>query len=332
VKFEDYYKTLGVERGASEDEIRRAYRKLARKYHPDVNKDAGASEQFNKATEAYDVLSNPEKRKKYDELGANWKAGDDFRPPPGYEHFARGAGGGAGAGPSGGFSFSGDNLGDILGQMFGARAAGRSGPDPYSEMFAGGGPYGRRGASQARGNGAPPTPETEAPITLEDAFHGASRRLSLRTSEHGPERVIDLKIPRGATDGARVRLKGQGPGGQDLILKLRLQPHPRFKAEGRNLVTDLPLSPWEAALGVQAAVQTLDGEVTLTVPPGVQSGQRLRLKGRGLPRASKAGAEVGEPGDLFARVKIVVPTKLSDEERKLFEQLRDASSFSPRSA
>lgn len=320
VKFQDYYQTLGVKRDASQQEIQRAYRKLARQYHPDMNKADDASDKFKQIGEAYEVLKDPEKRKKYDTLGENWKAGQDFRPPPGWEQMFRG-GGGRGTSGSGGFEFhSGGQFSDffeaIFGQMAGAPGSGAPGSGggrsaSFDDLF--GSPHQRQHTQQ-------PAPMQEAPITitLDEAFHGATRRLDLQ----GPagRKTVEIKIPKGTTQGAKIRLAGEG-----LILKVKVAPHPRFTTVGRDLNTDVKLAPWQAALGDRVDVKTLDGTVSLNVPPGSSSGQKLRLKGKGLPNLK------GPAGDLFVRLMIELPKRLTDRERELYEQLKSASGDKPAS-
>lgn len=310
VTFQDYYKTLGVKRDASQDDIQRAYRKLARKYHPDMNKDADASEKFKQVGEAYEVLKDPEKRKRYDTLGENWKSGQQFRPPPGWEGQFRGAGGPGGGG--GGFQFeAGGQFSDffeaMFGQMAGASGGGRA--SGFEDLF---------GAAQQghTGQRAAPMQEASITITLDDAFHGSTRRLDLQ----GPtgRKTLEVKIPKGTTDGAKIRLAGEG-----LILKINIAKHPRFTLAGRNLTTDVSLAPWQAALGDHVDVKTLDGTVSLNIPPGTGSGQKLRLKGKGLHNPK------GEAGDLFVRLMIAVPKNLSDRERELYEQLKQATAPKP---
>ncbi len=330
VKFRDYYETLGVSRDASQEEIQRAYRKLARQYHPDVNKSAEAEERFREATEAYEVLKNPETRKQYDRLGANYKAGQDFTPPQGWESvgvdFGRGGGGGgfgidfdsvAGAG---GFS-------DFFEAIFGDRFR-----DTRAGARRGGG-----GATRAPRARTGETVEASLTISLEDAYRGATKSIALEVAEPDDSgrmrrstKSYDVRIPPGTTDGATIRLAGQGgkglagaPAG-DLLLKIHIAPHPTYRLHGHDLETTLAITPWEAALGARVEAPTLDGPVTLTVPPGSQSGQKLRLRGKGLPKRQQ------ERGDLYVQLRIVVPSELSKEERALLEDLRDASDFNPR--
>jgi len=320
VKFHDYYKTLGVDRKASQDEIKRAYRKLAQKHHPDRNKEEGAAKKFSEISEAYEVLSDPEKRAKYDELGANWKSGQDFRPPPGYEGFSfqqRGPRGGGGGGQS--FSFEGDHFSDFFEQLFGQQmrgARGRTGPGQagaahsFEDLFAG-----QANAGQGFGQGGRPQQADqvhEITVSLHEAYHGSSRSLSLQ----GPEgkKTIDVRIPAGSTTGTKIRLRGEG-----LILKINVSNDPRFDVVGRNLQTTIDVPVWIAALGGRVDVPTMDGEVSMTIPAGTSGGARLRLKGKGLPAHGKQPG-----GDLIAVVRLVMPKPLTDEQRSAFEKLRDA--------
>jgi curved DNA-binding protein len=317
--FKDYYTTLGVSREASNDDIKRAYRRLARKYHPDVSKEAEAEARFKDVGEAYEVLKDPEKRAAYDQLGANWKAGQEFRPPPGAGARARSfrySTGSPGAGEQyGGFS-------DFFETLFGA------GGGMAGDMRGRGGPRGAeefhfRPAGPVRGEDQ----HARIQISLEDAFRGASRTLELRAPEGG-KRSIRVAIPRGVTEGQRIRLAGQGlpglnggPAG-DLFLEITFEPHPMFEADGRNLLLTLPVTPWEAALGETIGVPTLGGRVDLKVPPGSQSGGRLRLKGRGLP---------GKPaGDQIVTLRIDTPPADSDEAKRLYEEMRGKLPFNPR--
>ena len=333
VKFQDYYQTLGVKRDASTDEIRRAFRKLARLYHPDVSKAPQAAEKFKQANEAYEVLGDPEKRQRYDQLGADWKTGQDFRPPPDWENMDfefRGADGGRGFSFKPGGQFS-DFFETFFGRVGGAggqqggrgRADGGGGAESmFEEMFGGGG----RGAGP-RAGARPQAVQSEISITLEEAARGTTRRLTLQ----GPDgqRTLDVDVPAGVTNGSKLRLKGQGGPGVDVMLKVNISTHPRFTVRGHDLTTPLPVSPWEAALGAKVNVPTLDGDVTMTLPAGTPSGRKLRLKGRGMPKRGAKGKDA-ERGDLFAEVRLVVPESLSDEERELFENLREASTFDPR--
>jgi curved DNA-binding protein len=316
VGFRDYYDALGVPRDASQEDIRSAYRRLARENHPDVNKEAGAEDRFKEVSEAYEVLRDPEKRERYDRFGANWKAGQDVTGASGFEGFRRrrgaGAGAGAGAGRGGGFEdvqfeFGGGDGGDFS--------------EFFEGLFGGRGGGGFNGFSMRGGD-----QEAELELSLEEAARGGRRRLSF-----GDGREIEVEIPPGVRDGQRIRLAGEGgagPGGGppgDLLLRVRIRPHPRFRVEGRDLYVDLPVTPWEAALGAEVPVQTLDGSARVKVPPGSSSGRRLRLRGQGMP------VRDGKPGDLYATVQIHVPKRLTAQERELFERLRDVSDFDPRS-
>lgn len=330
--FKDYYETLGVPRTASVDDIRKSYRKLARKYHPDVNKSPGAENKFKEAAEAYEVLGDAEKRKKYDQLGANWKTGQQFTPPQGWEnvHFEFGgrpgeSRGGFDAGDAGAFS-------DFFEAMFGGRGAQDAHFEDMEELDGLGG-FGRRAGRRRRGEDQ----ETAITISLNDAYRGATRSLSLQSVEPDERgrprrrtRTYEVRIPQGTTDGARIRLAGQGTEGAaggpagDLYLQIHIEPHPFFRLHGLDLETDLQISPWEAALGGKVEINTLDGKATITIPPGTQSGRKIRLRGKGLRKAS------GECGDLMAVTRIVVPDRLSSRERELFEALGKESRFRAR--
>ncbi|MGH3388376.1 MAG: DnaJ C-terminal domain-containing protein [Actinomadura sp.] len=312
----DFYEILGVPRTASQEEIQRAYRKLARTYHPDVNKDAAAEERFKDVSEAYDVLSDPEQRRRYDAFGPEFRQVPEDVDPEAWQRARAGAGRGGGWG-TGGVHFASDediDLEDILSGMFGGRAGpGRAGPG-----------YAPRGWGHIPGADQ----EAELELTVEDAYRGGKRPITLSGPE-GP-RTFDVTIPAGVTDGRRIRLAGQGGHGSggaasgDLYLIVRIAPHQRYRVDGRDLYTELPLAPWEAALGTSVTVETPGGKATVKVPPGSSSGRRLRLRGRGLPDPR------GRPGDLFAEVKVVVPGTLTDEERRLLEKLAATSDFDPR--
>src|SRR5882762_10169859 len=342
-KTKDYYEVLGVKRGAADDEVKKAYRKLARKFHPDLNPgDKAAEEQFKQLQEAYDVLSEAEDRKLYDQYGDNWravKAGAGV-PPPGWESAGRTTAG-AGGPPPGGFDFSdfdfsgfqgagGFDFGDLFGR------AGRS--------------AGARGRRSSRGQDV----EAELELSLEEAHRGGRRTLQMQAAEVCPTcngagvkdnkpcptcagaghvlkpKTIEVNILGGVREGSTIRLAGQGGAGMngtqpgDLYLHIRLRPHQVFTVRGDDLEVELPIAPWEAALGAKVEAPTIDGKVELTVPPGAQSGQRLRLRGQGLNKRK------GGRGDEYARLKVVSPKEISDEERRLFEELKRASRFDPR--
>lgn len=295
VKFRDYYEVLGVPREAAAEEIKQTYRQLARKHHPDLQppaERAQAAERFKEINEAYEVLSDPEKRAKYDALGANWKGGMDFTPPPG-----------AGRTPADGVEW--EDLGgvsDFFASLFG-RARGRAGRDGTRIVFP--------------GNDV----EAELPVTVEELLRGGRRRVTL-DGQGG----LDVEIPRGAREGTVLRLAGQGePGAEgaspgDLYLRVRLVPHPRYRVVADDLQMDLPLWPWQAVLGAEVQIETPDGPVTLTVPAGTQGGRRLRLRGRGLPRAD------GSRGNLYAAARILVPERPSATERTAYEALKQVAS------
>lgn len=314
MKFQDYYEVLGVKRNASPEEIQRAYRKLARKYHPDVNKDANGEEKFKQITEAYEVLKDAENRKKYDSLGANWKGGQEFKPPPGFEGMRFDLGGGGQ-----GFNFgSGGEFSDFFETFFGRRGGGGFGGSPFQ---------GQAGMGAGPGR----TQKAALTISLEDAYHGATKQVTLQDNR-GSSKSYQVKIPAGTTSGSTIRLAGQGGhgGGQgpagDLHLDITIASHDRFQVHGHNLHTTVAVSPWEAALGAKVEVGTLDGQVTLTVPAGAQSGQKLRLRQKGLPLRQGGDGR----GDLLVHLKTVVPKQLSDREKELFEALAKESEFDPR--
>jgi curved DNA-binding protein len=303
VGFQDYYDLLGVDRDASPQDIRSAYRRLARRYHPDVNKEAGAEDRFKQISEAHEVLRDPEKRERYDRFGQNWRAGQDVSGASGFER--------AGS-PGGGFEDIGFDFGGGGGGQF---------SDFFEGLFGGGGrDRGFEGVSMRGGDA-----EAELELDLEEAARGGRRHLSLADG-----REFDVEIPPGVRDGQRIRLAGEGGQGRgggpagDLFLRVRLRPHPRLRLDGRDLYVDLPVAPWEAALGASVPVPTLDGDAKVKVPAGSSSGRRLRLRGQGFPDRS------GNRGDLYAVVQIRVPPKLSREERELFEQLASVSDFDPR--
>jgi len=303
VGYQDYYDVLGVPRDAGADEIRTAYRKLARTYHPDLNKDPEADDKFKAVAEAYEVLRDPEKREKYDRLGRNWRAGDDVSGAQGF----------SGYGDMGGGFGDGADFSDFFENLFGGRArAGGAGR--------GGGGYSgfnmpMRGADH----------EATLDLTLEEAAAGGKRHLSF-----GDGRDYDVNVPKGVHDGQRIRLAGEGGPGSDggpsgdLFLRVRIAPHPRFRVDGRNLDVDLPVTPSEAALGAVVPVPTLTGSAKVRVPAGSSSGRKLRLRGEGMPDSG------GQTGDLFARIQIVVPKELDDRQRELYEQLAAATQLDPR--
>ncbi len=305
MEYKDYYKTLGVARDAGRDEIKRAYRRLARKYHPDVSKEPDAEARFKEINEAHEVLSDAEKRAAYDALGSNWRAGQDFRPPPGagashYEfHF----------GPEDAAEFS-DFFSSLFGREFHA--------DAHEQPR-------RHGRDQSIRIG----------VDLEDAYRGGTRQVRLELPEMGADgristrtRTLNVRIPAGVTQGRQIRLAGQGApgvkGGKpgDLYLEIDFNPHPLYTAEGKDIHLRLPIAPWEAALGASVSVPTLGGTVNLKVPPGSQSGQRLRLKGRGLPG--------DPPGDELVTLEIVTPPATTESAKEVYRQMAERLNFNPR--
>jgi DnaJ-class molecular chaperone len=338
----DYYQVLGVQRGDSEDEIKKAYRKLARKFHPDLNPgDKTAEEQFKQLQEAYDVLSDPEDRKLYDQYGENWRAVKSGvgAPPPSGERAQRSTRTGR---PETDFNF------DYSGDFGGFRGGGGEGFDIFEEIFN----RARDGRAVRRGRGR--DIEAELELSLEEAHRGGRRTLQMQTAEVCPTcngsgvvdgkmcdtcggagevlrpKTIEVNIPAGVRDGSTIRLAGQGGAGSngsepgDLYLHIRLRPHPRFSVKGDDLEVELAIAPSEAALGAKVEAPTIDGKVELTVPPGTNTGQRLRLRGQGLNKRK------GGRGDEYVRMKIVVPKELSAEERRLYEELQRISRFDPR--
>jgi curved DNA-binding protein len=295
MQYRDYYEILGVTRGADAEEVKRAYRKLARKFHPDVSKEKNAEEKFKEVQEAYEVLRDSDKRAAYDQLGRDFRNGQQFRPPPDWSQRF---------GNSGGQRFS-----DLNGFS-----------DFFSSLFGGAGAGAGAGAGVGGGNFAQNDSDAgHLDVTVEEAFAGTKRRVTL--NEHGRQRQVDVQIPAGVTEGQPLRIPGIG-GRTSLIFRIRLRPHHLYEVVGKDVQIELPLAPWEAALGAKVAVPTLGGTVELTVPPGAQSGQKLRLRGRGLP---------GNPaGDQMVTIKLVTPSAQSAAEKEAYERMKRDFKFDPR--
>ncbi len=310
VEYKDYYKLLGVSRGASKEEISKAYKKLARKYHPDLNPDnKGAEAKFKDINEAYEVLKDDEKRRLYDQLGPNWQHGQNFQRPQGFENFQFNFGG-----PGGGQRFDASGFSDFFETLFGGAGRGAGfGPDPFG------------GFSQRSRRGR--DVEATLALTLEEAYTGGKKNLTLQSPE-GPKNLA-VNIPAGVREGARIRLARQGQpaqsGGEpgDLYLRVELSRHNKFGLDGNNVIYTLNLAPWEAVLGVKARIPTLDGAVDLTIPPGQSSGKKLRLRGKGM-----GGGQ--DKGDQFVVINIVVPEFSSPKELELWKKLAESSTFSAR--
>ncbi len=298
MEYKDYYKILGVPRTADAAEIKRAYRKLARQYHPDKNKAKGAEDKFKEANEANDVLGDAKKREAYDQLGANWRAGERFTPPPGWNGggFSRG---GRRAGPAGFGGAGGPGAGNFS--------------DFFSTLFGGAG-----GFEEADGafEGAAQDQRAKLAIALEDSYNGATRNISIGN------RTLSVRIPKGVTAGQTIRLAGQGAHGGNLLLEIEFAPHAQFQLDGRDIQVNLPVAPWEAALGGKVPVPTLGGTVELNLPAGTQGGKKLRLKGRGLPGTT--------PGDEIVLIQLVTPPAKTDEEKAFYEEMKQRFDFDPR--
>ncbi|MEA3140696.1 MAG: curved DNA-binding protein [Gammaproteobacteria bacterium] len=290
MQYRDYYEILGVTRGAEADEVKRAYRKLARKYHPDVSKEKNAEDKFKEVQEAYEVLRDPDKRAAYDQLGRNFRSGQQFRPPPDWaQRF----------GQTGGQRFT-----DLNGFS-----------DFFSSLFGGAG----MGAAGHADAGRAESDAGYLDVTVEEAYAGTKRRVTL--SENGRQRQVDVQIPAGVSEGQSLRIAGVA-GRTSLIFRIRLRAHHLYEVAIKDVQIELPLAPWEAALGAKVAVPTLGGTVELTVPPGAQSGQKLRLRGRGLP---------GSPsGDQIVTIKLVTPTAQSSAEKEAYERMKRDFKFDPR--
>ena len=308
--YKDYYKTLGVDRKATQDEIKRSYRKLARKYHPDVSKEADAETKFKDLGEAYEVLKDPEKRVAYDQLGSNWNSQQGFRPPPDW---------------GSGFEFHG-------------APPGAGGQHDFSDFFES--LFGQAGSAGGRGRGFHMQGEdhhAKILVNLEDSYHGASRSISLQMPEVTPDghvlsrsRTLKVNIPKGIRQGQQIRLSGQGAKGQgsgkagDLYLEIEFNPHRFYRVEGADVYLELPVAPWEAALGASVKVPTPSGAIDLKIPANSKAGKKLRLKGRGVPSKT--------PGDLYLVLQIVLPPADDDKSREFYKRMQDEIVFNPRAS
>lgn len=321
MEFKDYYKVMGVDEKATQDEIKRAYRKLARKYHPDVSKEADAEVRFKEVGEAYEVLKDPEKRTAYDQLGANWQGGQDFHPPPDWDAGFEFSGGGYTGGDSSAYS---DFFESLFGRGF-AAGGGQGGPGRGPGPAPGGGGFAMPGQDH----------HAKVVVDLEDAFNGATRTITLQAPQLDAaghvitrERTLNVRIPKGVRQGQQIRLAGQGSPGVgggpagDLYLEIEFRPHAHYRAEGRDIYLDLPVAPWEAALGAKVTVPTPAGKVGLTVPPNSTSGRKMRLKGRGIP---------GSPaGDLYVELRVELPPADNDQAKALYREMEKELAFNPR--
>ena len=310
MEYQDYYKTLGIARDATADEIKKSYRKLARKYHPDVSDEANAEEKFKQVKEAYEVLKDPEKRQAYDAMGENWRQGQGFTPPPGWEY--QGHPGANGANYQ---EFNQGDFSDFFESIFGGTSGTRRKSD-----------FKQRGQDQ----------HSRVTISLEEAYHGTTRALSLQEPQIDPKtgqvqyktRTLRVKIPAGVTQGQQIRLRGQGTPGMggaangDLYLEINLQIHHQYTVEGKDIYLNLPVTPWEAALGATISVPTLGGLVELKIPAGSQTGRKMRLKGRGLPGKTA--------GDQYVLLKIYIPEPKNDQQKQLYRQMAEQMQFDPR--
>ncbi len=310
MEFKDYYQIMGLARDATQDEIKRVYRKLARKYHPDVSKEPDAEKKFKELGEAYEALKDPEKRAAYDQLGAQWKQGEEFKPPPDWNAGFEFRGGGYTEADASAFS-------DFFESLFGQAAHGAE--------------HRTRAGAGMRGEDH----HAKIVIDIEDAFHGGQRQIQLRMpqlSEDGHvrtrDRTLNISIPKGILPGQHIRLAGQGgpgfgnsPAG-DLYLEVEFKPHRWYRADGADLYLDLPVAPWEAALGATVQIPTPQGTIDLKIPAGSKAGSKLRLKGRGLPGR--------QPGDLYAVVRIALPPANDEAARQVYRDMRDKLAFNPR--
>ena len=315
MEFKDYYTILGIQRDATQDEVKRAYRKLARKYHPDINKDEGAEDRFKELGEAYEVLQDTEKRAAYDKFGKDWQAGQDFKPPPDWDNGFEFQGGGYTENDASQFS-------DFFESLFGAREGGHQGPF---------------GGQHSQYSGKGQDLHAKIVISLGDSYQGSKQSLTLQRPQVDPSghvitrpHTLQVTIPKGIIEGQQIRLSGQGGEGMgggaagDLFLEVAFARHPHFTPEKRDIMLTLPITPWEAALGATIPVPTLGGTVQLKVPPNSQTGKKMRLKGRGLSTAVSNG-------DQYVTLAIMVPTPATDKDKELYRTMEKTMSFNPRS-
>ena len=286
MQYKDYYKILGVSRDAKPDDIRKAYRKLAKQYHPDINKEPGAEEKYKEINEAYEVLKDPDKRQKYDTLGMNWQSGQDFTPPPGWQHVEFG-------GDMGGFS-------DFFQTLFGGGGMGKNFGN-FSDIFSGHHQPMRRDV------------EADLTLTLEDIMKGGTYSITIS------KKAMNVRLPKGITDGTQIKLPGKSEGGGDIYVNIHIAPHKVFEVSGNDLTRDVKVSVCDAVLGKDIHVDTLEGSVTVKMPPGIQDGQKLRLRGKGLPKRD------GTNGDMFVRVRVEIPRHITPKQKELWEELSKLS-------
>ena len=284
MQYKDYYAILGVSRDAKTDEIRKAYRKLAKQYHPDVNKTPGAEAKYQEINEAYEVLKDKAKRERYDTLGQNWQGGQDFTPPSGWQHVDFGG------------SFSGEGFSDFFQTLFGGSGGQFS---RFQDIFSGGG-YTQNFKRDT---------QAELTLTLEQVMKGGEFALSIGS------RTLNVRLPKGITDGSQIKLPGKADGGGDILVNIHLAPHKVFTVEGQDLTRDVHVAVWDAVLGSEIHVETLDGSVNVKMPAGIQDGQKLRLRGKGLPGRN------GMAGDLYVRIRIDIPTRLNSKQNELWHEL-----------
>ncbi len=300
MEYKDYYKILGVERKADQETIKKAFRRLAAKYHPDRNTEKNAEERFKEINEAYEVLGDTEKRARYDQLGASWNAGDQFRPPPGWEGRASSS------------QFDASFFEHIARRGFNQNPSGSGFSDFFESLFGG-------STKRNQPNNQRASQTATIQLTLEDVYHGAEKTIRLPSGES-----LQIRIPAGMTEDKKIRLAGRGPQGSDMFLKVKLREHPIYRVEDNDIFMEVPVTPWEAALGETISVNTLGGKISLKIPQGSQSGKKMRLKGRGLPSA--------EPGDLYVILSIHAPPADTHAQKAYYEQMKKLFEWNPRQA